>query len=423
LVLQALLDTCKTKVVDDFIQSVLKLVQDCLHETEDVPVVQRAVALERTFSRNRSNGIHYLAVKQSWEKLIFCSGQNVQLSSASVDVILQQILQHFWFTGSNSHTQDATIDLSNVDSLPATTSNIDANQDNDTIRDHAGWAIKRARDVIFKGQNELPAKATVDEDSPVIFGSKTDALAVLSLLGEDKKQPDDSYRFSIYEHVIPFFIFLHKLAESLLSPENILREKENILKFCLDRMSTNKELRGRWNELTPNSDIRTSVVVLQRIVTFFMKSKQQIIREKEGLKPNKNSVALRQQIRRPNKKCSTISSTQTTTDHHIQTLRTNFDSSSLDVFLLHLKTLPPSEQEHILGNLQGKELGKILKSLGQPAFLGKKKEKQIQTLLEAVKGGMVCVKFPDEVSHSKMKPHNIGNEKRNFIYYIYIYYA
>ncbi|CAB3985738.1 Hypothetical predicted protein [Paramuricea clavata] len=185
LVLQALLDTCKTKVVDDFIQSVLKLVQDCFHETEDVPVVQRAVALERTFSRNRSDGIHYLAVKQSWEKLIFCSGQNVQLSSASVDVILQQILQHFWFTSTN--TQDATVDISNVDSLPATTSYIDANQDNDTIRDHAGWAIKRARDVIFKGQNELPAKATVDEDSPVIFGSKTDALAVLSLLGEDKK--------------------------------------------------------------------------------------------------------------------------------------------------------------------------------------------------------------------------------------------
>jgi hypothetical protein len=39
--------------------------------------------------------------------------------------------------------------------------------------------------------------------------------------------------------------------------------------------------------------------------------------EKEGLKPNKNSVALRQQIRRLNKKCSTISYTQTTTDHHI----------------------------------------------------------------------------------------------------------
>jgi hypothetical protein len=39
-VLQALLDTCKTKVVDDFIQIYLKLVQDCFHETEAVPVVQ-----------------------------------------------------------------------------------------------------------------------------------------------------------------------------------------------------------------------------------------------------------------------------------------------------------------------------------------------------------------------------------------------
>jgi hypothetical protein len=160
--------------------------------------------------------------KTIWEKLIFCSGQNIQVSSASVDVMLQKILQHFWFTDSNSHTQDATVDLSNVDSLPTTTSNIDidANHDNDTIRDHAGWAIKRARDVIFKGQNELPN---------LIFGSKTDALAVLSLSGEDKKQPDDSYRFRIYEHAChSFFIFLHKLAESLLSPENILREKESI---------------------------------------------------------------------------------------------------------------------------------------------------------------------------------------------------
>lgn len=52
-------------------------------------------------------------------------------------------------------------------------------------------------------------------------------------------------------------------------------------------------------DLTPsNSDIKASDVVLQRIVTFFVKSKQQIIREKEGLKPNKNSMAIPQQLRR-----------------------------------------------------------------------------------------------------------------------------
>ena len=48
-----------------------------------------------------------------------------------------------------------------------------------------------------------------------------------------------------------------------------------------------------------NWDIKASIVVLQRIVTFFVKSKQQIIREKEGLKPNKNSVSLRRGIMKP----------------------------------------------------------------------------------------------------------------------------
>ena len=68
------------------------------------------------------------------------------------------------------------------------------------------------------------------------------------------------------------------------------------LKYCLEQISVNKELRDKWNELlTPGTDAITSVVVLQRIVTFFLKSKQQIFREK-GLKPNKNSVSLRQQV-------------------------------------------------------------------------------------------------------------------------------
>lgn len=261
--------------------------------------------------------------------------------------------------------------------------------------------------MLSKGQNELPLKETASDDAPIVFGNKADALTVLSLLGEDQKQPNGSYRFCIHEHVVPFFIFLHTLAESLLSPANILREKGNILKFCLDRMSTNKELRDRWNELTKTSDIQSSVVVLQRVVTFFIKSKQQIFREQEGIKPNKRSVALRQQIRPSVKKCSAVSSSQTRKNQSIVTLRSNFNSSSVNAFLLNLQALPPPEQEQLLSNLQGKELAKILKALGQPAFLGKKKEKQIKTLLEAVKGGLVCVKVPGEVCYNiKTKPYN-----------------
>ena len=46
------------------------------------------------------------------------------------------------------------------------------------------------------------------------------------------------------------------------------------------------------------------VAVLQRISTMFLKSKQQIIREKPNLKPQKGSVALRQDIKKPKKKRS-----------------------------------------------------------------------------------------------------------------------
>ena len=45
-------------------------------------------------------------------------------------------------------------------------------------------------------------------------------------------------------------------------------------------MSVNQELRDRWNELTPNSDMRASIVVLQRVDTIFIKSKQKFFGKK-----------------------------------------------------------------------------------------------------------------------------------------------
>lgn len=43
--------------------------------------------------------------------------------------------------------------------------------DNESIQRHAGWAIKRGRDVIFKGKNELVvvARETADKDSSVFM--------------------------------------------------------------------------------------------------------------------------------------------------------------------------------------------------------------------------------------------------------------
>jgi hypothetical protein len=55
--------------------------------------------------------------------------------------------------------------------------------------------------------------------------------------------------------------------------------------------------REKWKDLTSLPSDATAVVVLQQIVTFYLKSKQQMIRGKRGLKPNKDSIAIRQQLR------------------------------------------------------------------------------------------------------------------------------
>ena len=307
-------------------------------------------------------------------------------------------------------TVDSTICVNEPGFSGATTTSRinEENIDEEVILDHAGWAIKRARDIIDKGHDELAAKETVAEDAHVLYANKTDALAIISLLGQDVKQPDELYRFCVNKNVLPFFLFLHNFVESMLSRNNILREKGNILKYCLEQMSVHEDLRRKWNELLPpDTDATTSVVVLQRIVTFFLKSKQQIFREKEGLKPNKKSFSLRQQVKGSSKSNITVNKYPTPSvpkiPSEILTLRSDFTPPTVEAFLRHLKTLLQDQQQALLGALQGKELAKILKGVGKPAFLGKKKDRQIKSLIEAIQEGAVKVQFPDNVSTNTIK--------------------
>ena len=43
------------------------------------------------------------------------------------------------------------------------------------------------------------------------------------------------------------------------------------------------------------------------------------------------------------------------------------------------------DQHSLLNQLTGKELTKLLKSLGKPSFQGKKKEKQVLTVIKTLK--------------------------------------
>ena len=65
-------------------------------------------------------------------------------------------------------------------------------------------------------------------------------------------------------------------------------------------MSEDPQLRKMWHELLGGGESDTfkagSIILLQRVVGMFLKSKQQISREQLQLKPNKKSSPLRQTV-------------------------------------------------------------------------------------------------------------------------------
>ena len=274
-----MLDESKSVLKLEFLKNISCLVDVCFSEAGTEKNSQKyAIKLEKAFAEKRTGSFHHFAIRQSWEKFVF--GKFVLDHEAS-DNLLQQALQHFWSFHNGSRITTVQEGQSTIND-PATCDESDF----DSIRDHAGWVIKRARDTLAKGDDELSVRES-DVDSTVIQGSKMETLNLISSLGEDVKQTDGNFRFIVYKHVVPFFLFLHKLIESLITPSTMIAQKGNILIDCLEKLSKNKELREKWSCIIPASDTPSSVVLLQRIVTFFLKSKQQIFREKVGLKPNK----------------------------------------------------------------------------------------------------------------------------------------
>ena len=110
-----------------------------------------AIKLEKAFAEKRTGSFHHFAIRQSWKKFVF--GEFVLDHEAS-DNLLQQVLQHFWSFQSGSRItsvedqstiNDPAITLSAgpfIDPPTCDESNFDS------IRDYAGWVIKRARDTL-----------------------------------------------------------------------------------------------------------------------------------------------------------------------------------------------------------------------------------------------------------------------------------
>ena len=91
---------------------------------------------------------------------------------------------------------------------------------------HAGWAIKRARDIIIRASNEQLKIQHATNTNNFHHIEKSSALEVISNLGEDEKQ-DGLYKFIPTTSTLPFFILLRDKIDSLLSKSHLYTEGIN----------------------------------------------------------------------------------------------------------------------------------------------------------------------------------------------------
>ena len=392
-VAEALLKLQNSSVMNDLVDSIATIFVECFQlKASKKNKRLRSVELERRFSVERAKP------NDAWNRLVAAAGIT---ESTANDVVYQHIVQHFWSTIGSVHA----VARSPVQS-PFSVVQPDE-MESCAIKDHAGWAIKRARDMIksmFEDQLKIQMSLTEQTAVPI---ERAKALALISQLGEDQKQVDGRYRFIPNEAVCTFFVNLHDSVDILLSKQNILVHGGEVVVNCLKHLSVDKELRRKWSGAVNKFSFSrpVEVFVLQYICTMFVKSKQQIIREKFGLKPQKGSVALREGLNAKSTKSSKPSSSTGSSappkqlPSVISTLRQNVENPELVSKLLkEISQSDETDAKEILQHLAGKELTKILAALGKPALDGKAKKRQIDVLLTA--RPHFTVKYPEKVTQT-----------------------
>ncbi|KAJ7384820.1 hypothetical protein OS493_019497 [Desmophyllum pertusum] len=193
---------------------------------------------------------------------------------------------------------------------------------------------------------------------------------------------------------VVFFVALHDAVDILLSKYQLTVEKSKVITNCLKHVSVDKHLREKWCLLVNPYGFPkpVEVFVLEKICTMFVKSKQQIVREKFDLKPQKGSVALREELKGKIGKGKigkgnsargkqTASSTSSVVPEVVLKLRNNLESPE-HVTSYMREIFQQRDKRDILLSLSGKELTKLLLASGKPGLDGKKKSRQVDVLLD-----------------------------------------
>ena len=121
-----------------------------------------------------------------------------------------------------------------------------------------------------------------------------------------------------------------------------------------------------------------SIFVLEKICLMFVKSKQQIAREKFALKPKKGSVSLREELKgkktskgKEEKQIQNLPEATTSIPISISKLCQEFQNPECVQHCM-CEIVKNGEPNEILAYLTGRELTMLLSSFGKPSLNGKK---------------------------------------------------
>ena len=136
LAVEAAFNESKSALVEEFLQNILCLFELCFSQAGTEKHSQKyAISLEKAFAEKRRSSFHHCAIKWSWEKLFTnTASQSSEYNQAS-EQLLQQILQYFWSSSSNSCiTVESPEEEGESTEDPAACDESDF----DNIKDHAG---------------------------------------------------------------------------------------------------------------------------------------------------------------------------------------------------------------------------------------------------------------------------------------------
>ena len=127
-------------------------------------------------------------------------------------------------------------------------------------------------------------------------------MDLVKCLGDDKLIQPGKFLFIPTSETVTFFVYLHTTVENIVKVALERCADKEILKHCLQVLSESSELCEKWAKVLRGEEnemfMAARILILQRIASMFVKSKQQIIREQLQLKAQKHSASFRQSLKK-----------------------------------------------------------------------------------------------------------------------------